>query len=62
MSDITETYRCRPSYAAGNNYNNKNIYIHIALIQSSKRFTSDYKFQQLRVLESPQQRLTYLKH
>ena len=31
-----------------NNNNNDNIYI--ALIKSSKRFTSDYKFQQLAVL------------
>ena len=45
-----------------NNNNTNNIYIYIAFIQSSKRFTSDYKFQQLRVLDSPQQQLTYLKH
>ena len=39
-----------------------NIYIYIALLQSSKYITSDYKFQQLKVLDSPQRRLTYLKY
>ena len=44
-----------------NNSNNNNIYIYIALIQNSKHFTSDYKFQQPRVLDNPQQSLTYLR-
>ena len=33
-------------------------YVYIALIQSCKRFTSDYKFQQLRVFDRPQQQLS----
>ena len=33
-------------------YNNNNWRIYSAVIQYSKRFTSDYKFQQLRVLDS----------